>query len=185
MWVWGCVWPHIRPPSLFLCVPFSPDATSNFINYPSVIISVCLVLLMFPFPSNTIIFCVIYCIPTALWTLKCMERNIQLPGNPWFNRVVCLCPAEAQHQWRGPGSVWWKDCRGERRWLRCGPVAPLQYTAGKLQLRRTGQADQQQEVSLSSLSSPSLHCRPHCLSKTLDIYTVKSDCETVAESPRG
>lgn len=69
-----------------------------------------------------------------------------------FNPVcvfVCDCSAEAQYERRGPGSVRWEDCRCERRRLRHGPVAPLWYTARKLQLRRAGQANQQQEVSLS------------------------------------
>lgn len=57
-------------------------------------------------------------------------------------------PAKAQYQRRGPRSLRWKDCGGERWWLWRGPVTSLRYTAGKLQLCRTGKTDEQQEVSL-------------------------------------
>lgn len=73
-----------------------------------------------------------------------------------FNLVlVCVCvfPAQAQHEWRGTGSVGREGCCCERRRLRYGIIASLRYAAGKLQLRSAGKTDQQQEVSPSRLFS--------------------------------
>lgn len=89
--------------------------------------------------------------------------SVRFRFNP---RLFSLRPAEAQHRRRGPGPVRWEDCRGEHRWLRHGPVTSLWHSAGQLQLRRTGQADQQQEVSFCfyHLTIPSVNPVTFCLS---------------------